>query len=182
MSGGAALVAKILAVAMLAVTVPSVAAAKVGVGQKAPAIELRDLDGRLVQLKDLAYPGRERPGKPKHFVLVDFFRTDCPPCKRGLPHLAKFYESYRKLGVTVLLVAVKEDDQILRDFLRSNPMPFPVLTDTYAKAGQLYGVVEGTSTQLPATFLIDPDGVVKMIIDGVDDSLAGLVAPALQRR
>ena len=53
---------------------------------QAPDFSLKDLDGNTVTLSD--YRGQ----KP---VILDFFATWCPNCKRDMPKLNKWYEQYK---------------------------------------------------------------------------------------
>ncbi|MFA6033185.1 MAG: TlpA disulfide reductase family protein, partial [Myxococcota bacterium] len=79
-------------------------AAVAQVGVPAPDFSLRDLNGRKVSLSDYAYQGPEKKGRPKKVVLLDFFRTDCGPCKKELPLVEQVYRKYRDKGFEVMLV------------------------------------------------------------------------------
>ena len=79
--------------ATMLVSLPSNAKPKIG--KVAPNFSLRDREGTLVRLSDFAYRGKDRPRKPRQLVVLDFFRTDCKPCKKGLPKLVKLHQSYK---------------------------------------------------------------------------------------
>lgn len=151
---------------VLAATAALPAAARpVKPGEPAPRLELRDLDGRRFNLSEVAYPGTPRPRLPKSAVLLDFFRTDCPPCRAALPELVRLHNALKHRGLTVVMVALLEEiegDQILRAFLARNPVPFQVVLDPYETAARKY-ILDGDSVALPSYVLIDADGVVRRV-------------------
>lgn len=139
------------------------------VGKEAPAFSLRDREGALVSLTDLAYPGTPRAAKPRSVVILDFFRTDCAPCRRGLAGLVQLYQRFKSKPVRVILVALLEDDEgqdKLDRFLRQNPLPFTVLIDPYGTAAKKY-VAGKSGIQIPALFVTDATGVLRYRARGV---------------
>ncbi|MCA9550254.1 MAG: TlpA family protein disulfide reductase [Myxococcales bacterium] len=132
-------------------------------GKPVPQFKLRTpKEGHVYYLKDFAFPGKPfRKGVTKHPVLLDFFRTDCEPCKKSLPELVKMHESYAARGLKVVLVALHEQTDgkaRLKAFLEKNPVPFLVLEDPTDFVAERY---LGKTVSLPATFLIDQEGVLK---------------------
>ena len=75
------------------------------VGNPAPGFSLRTLDGTMVRLDELAYNGKEKSWAKKRTLMVDFFRTDCGPCRASLPELVGLYNDYKPKGLDVVLVA-----------------------------------------------------------------------------
>jgi peroxiredoxin len=146
---------------------PAVATPKIG--QPAPAFSLRDREGTLVSLADLAYPGRAKGHRPKRVVVLDFFRTDCKPCRKALPKLVALHKTFKDKPVRVILVALLEEDEgqeKLDRFLEKQRLPFAVLVDTYAVAGKKY-VAKGRGVQIPALFVIDRSGVLRARFSGL---------------
>jgi thiol-disulfide isomerase/thioredoxin len=119
------------------------------VGEPAPAQALRllDLDGSTHDLADLR--GR--------LVLVNFWATWCPPCRREMPSLERLYQQLRDRGLTVLAVDVGEDPDTVFAFTgQLEPAPsFPLLLDSESRAVEDWRV-----KGLPTSFLIDPQGRV----------------------
>lgn len=132
------------------------------VGQPAPGIEGKDVDGRPVRLADLK-------GK---VVLVDFWATWCPPCVASFPALRQLSREYRDRGFAILgvnlddlarLEADRPDakappatEDELRWFLVAQRAGWPNLVGPGAvAAAKAYGVEE-----IPAGFLIDRDGKI----------------------
>lgn len=130
----------------------------VGVGEQAPAFSLRDQSRGLVALSDFV-----SPRGPKRVLVIDFFRTDCKPCRTSLPKLRALAKEFAGRPVKFLMVALLEDDggrAKLNAFLRTNPLPFPVLVDAYGVVAKKY-IREGNGVKLPGLFVIGPTGKVE---------------------
>ncbi len=146
--------------------------AEVKVGQPAPDFFLRDLEGVMHRLSDMAFPGKETSWKKKRKVLIDFFRTDCKPCMQELPQVIAFYEK-NKASVQVLMVALLEEENgraKLDSWLKQRKLPFPVLVDAYETVAKKY-IVKGETVSLPSIFLIDENGVVLSKLEGLKEDL-----------
>ncbi|MBK8012102.1 MAG: TlpA family protein disulfide reductase [Deltaproteobacteria bacterium] len=127
----------------------------------APDFRLRALDGAMVKLSDLAYPGRERSYAPKSPVFLDFFRTDCKPCLEAMPELVALNNKYAPRGLKVVLVALLEDQDgrgKLEQYLATQKLPFVVVVDGNQMFAKRY---LGEVVTLPASFLIDREGLLK---------------------
>ena len=121
------------------------------VGSPAPEITLKDLQGRDVKLSDLR-------GK---VVLVNFWATWCKPCKEEMPAMQASYDKLRDKGFVVLAVNELEDTARVAEHIRTHGHTFEVVMDHNNQVANMYGVVG-----LPASFLIDPQGIVRERISG----------------
>jgi thiol-disulfide isomerase/thioredoxin len=113
----------------------------------APPLRLEDIDGVEHDLADLK--GR--------LVLVNFWATWCPPCRREMPSMERLYQQFNARGLTVLAVDVGEDmDTVFAFTGQLDPAPtFPLLLDIDSSAAQDWGV-----KGLPTSFVVDPEGRV----------------------
>ena len=111
----------------------------------APALGLADLTGKMHKLED--YKG--------NIVLVHFWATWCPPCRRELKALQEAFEKLRPKGVAVLAINVGEGRAHVRRFLSNRSLTFPVLTDPSAESRLRWQV-----TAMPTTYVVDQDGVI----------------------
>ena len=140
--------------------------------EQAPYFFLRDLEGAMHRLSDMAFPGKETSWRKKRKVLLDFFRTDCKPCMKELPHVIEFHNKH-KGEIQVLMVALLEEDDgraKLDHWLRTTNPPFPVLVDAYETVAKKY-IVKGESISLPSMYLIDQDGIVRAKLEGFTEDL-----------
>jgi thiol-disulfide isomerase/thioredoxin len=85
-------------------------------------LELSDLDGKKVSLADFK-------GK---VVVVEFWGTWCPPCRKEVPHLKELFHRYAKEGLVILGVgyerALEADvKEIIRAFVKEHQVPYPCL-------------------------------------------------------
>lgn len=97
-------------------------------------------------------------------ILVNFWATWCPPCRMETPGLVRLANEYRPKGVEVVGVAMDEGDtDVVRQFVRSYRVPYPILLPT----GNLTAQIES----LPTTFLIDRQGrIAKSYVGAVTEA------------
>jgi len=146
----------ILAVVLLSVFIFSKMAPK-STGKKAPAIAEELLDGQRFELQQLR----------GQYILLDFWGSWCPPCRRDNPNLVKLYDKFngrqfkKAEGFEIVSVALEKNDKrwqkaIIKDGLRwrYHILRTSRLVATDALAYK-YGVKD-----LPTKFLIDPEGII----------------------
>lgn len=149
-------------------------------GKPVPAFKLRALDGAMVRLDEIAYPGKEKRWAKKRPLLLDFFRTDCGPCRTAMPDLVAFYKAHKDEGLEVVLVALIEPEDgrgKLERYLAEQRLPFTVVVDETEHFAKKY---LGKTVQLPATFLIDRDGKLVKSKYGAGGSFAAHFGPSLE--
>ena len=110
---------------------------------------LPDLDGQPRQLSE--WDG--------DLVLLNFWATWCPPCKKEMPMFQDRYERHADQAFTIVAVAVDEVDEA-RAFVDEFGIGFPVLIgqDDAIAVGRQYGNRIGA---LPYTVIIDRDGFIR---------------------
>lgn len=123
-------------------------------GYRAPRFQLPDLEGTRHSLQQ--YRGQ--------VVLLNFWASWCAPCITEMPDLQAVHESFDGLPFSV--VAISEDGRIdeAQRFVEGKDFTFPILHDTGQDVSKDY-MVRG----LPATFLLDTEGVVIRRISGPRD-------------
>jgi len=124
-------------------------------GERPPNFSLVDLEGNPVQLADLR--GRA--------VVLNFWATWCPPCRREMPLLDAFHREFASRGLTVVGLDVGEPLGVVKPFVRSMGVDYPIWldgpdsgrgSDSTVAVHQRFGGVG-----LPTTAFIDRDGVVR---------------------
>ncbi len=103
---------------------------------------LKDLAGKTWTFSDLR-------GK---VVLVNFWATWCPPCRKEMPDLEALHEKFAAQGLVVLGISDEKAGKV-KPFIRERKVTFPVLLDPERKVNEMF-VVDG----IPKTFIYDRDG------------------------
>ncbi len=111
---------------------------------------LSDLQGKTWTLKDLR-------GK---VVLVNFWATWCPPCRKEMPDLQALYEKFKDQGLVVLAISDEESAKV-SPFLAERTITYPVLLDPGRKVNEVFEV-EG----IPQSFVFDRAG--KLVAQSID--------------
>ena len=73
-------------------------------------------------------------GNGKNIVLIDFWASWCPPCRRDMPNLVAAYKKYKNKGFEIVGIS---------------------LQGWKTSGAQLYGV-----NSIPHTVLVDKDGTI----------------------
>lgn len=131
--------------------------------RQAARFTLRDLDGKQWSLEQLR----------GNVVLVNFWATWCPPCRRELPDLEAAWRGYNANGLVVLGIS-DEDPEIIRRFLSAQPVSFPILLDSSKQANEAL-LVPG----IPMTFLYDKRG--KLVAQMFDRPTPGSLRRMLRK-
>jgi peroxiredoxin len=93
-------------------------------------------------------------------VLVNFWATWCPPCRKEMPDLSGLYKKFEKQGLVVLGISDETADKVA-PFVRDQHVPYPILLDPGRKVTELFGV-EG----IPHSYLYDREG--KLVATAID--------------
>jgi thiol-disulfide isomerase/thioredoxin len=114
----------------------------------APEFTLEDMDEELHSLKDLR-------GK---VVLLNFWATWCPPCRREMPSMERLYQKLNGEDFTVIAVNQMEDgDHVFAYIGQLDVDPtFTILFDKDSKVSNSFQV-----NGLPTTYLIDKQGNIR---------------------
>ena len=137
------------------------------VGDPAPEFQAVSLDGeRIVALSDYA-------GKT---ILVNLWATWCAPCRLETPYLQSVYEENKDRGLMVVGVSVDSPSALdsVRDFLEEMGVTYDILLDPDMVSTDVFAAIG-----LPASFLIDTEGVVRYtrlgpIVEGDPEFLEAL--------
>lgn len=107
---------------------------------------LKSTDGKDVSLAD--YRGK--------VVLVDFWATWCPPCRKGIPDLVELQKQYGDKFVVIGITLDRE--KTLKDvvpFVESYKINYPVVYGTDEVINHFGGV-----EAIPTAFMLDQNGKV----------------------
>lgn len=134
-----------------------------------PKLLLADMDGKTVDLAALR--GR--------VVVVNFWATWCPPCRREFPSLGRLQKLFKPEDLTVVAVNVGENPDTIFTFA-GNP-EIAVLLDRDSKA-----MADWPVKGLPTTFVIDRQGRIALRAVGGrefdDPAILAQLRPLIERK
>ncbi len=111
---------------------------------------LEDLGGAKWTLK-------EQRGK---VVVLNFWATWCPPCRKEMPDLETLYRQFKDQGLVILAIS-DEDHGKVKPFVTEQKVTYPILLDPGRTVNKLFQI-EG----IPKTFVYNRDG--KLVAQSID--------------
>ncbi len=120
----------------------------VQIGKTAPEFSLPDTAGVSVSLSDFR-------GK---YVLLDFWASWCPPCRRENPNVVKAFNEYKDKNFTIIGISLDKDKSKWLKAIADDNLTWTHLSDLKywdSEIPALYGV-----RGIPANVLLGPDGVI----------------------
>jgi peroxiredoxin len=111
---------------------------------------LTDLSGNAWTLKALR-------GK---VVLVNFWATWCPPCRKEMPDLQALHNEFKDQGLVILGIS-DEDSGKVKPFIAAQKITYPILLDPGRKVNDLFRM-----DSIPKTFIYDRAG--KLVSQSID--------------
>lgn len=120
----------------------------VQIGKTAPEFALPDTAGVSVSLSDFR-------GK---YVLLDFWASWCPPCRRENPNVVKAFQDYKDKNFTIVGISLDKDKDKWMKAIADDQLTWTHLSDLKywdSEIPALYGV-----RGIPANVLLDPNGVI----------------------
>ena len=118
------------------------------IGKPAPDFEAIDLKGQELSLKQ--YHGQ--------VVLLDFWATWCFPCRAEMPNLKRVYEKYKDQKFEIIGISLDHGRAVLDSYTEEENITWQQFLDSTGTVTKMYNV-----TGIPATFLIDGDGIVRKV-------------------
>lgn len=124
-------------------------------GDTVPDFTLQTLDGEAVTLSSLEGQA----------VVLNFWATWCPPCRREMPLLDAVQAEYGPRGVTIVGVDPDEPAATVRRYIDSVGVDYPIWVDApgdtpgFDRTRDLYASFGGVG--LPTTIFIGADGIIR---------------------
>lgn len=122
-------------------------------GQPAPAISSTTIDGETFVLE-------RRKGS---WVILNFFNSTCVPCINEHDLLVEFADTESTYPNAAEIYTIINDDssEAVRDFFTKNGGDWQKVTDDNGTIAVAFGVA-----RVPETWIIDPNGIVRLRIAG----------------
>lgn len=128
-------------------------------------VQLTDLDGTPIRLADLR-------GKA---VWINFWASWCPPCQFETPTIRSIDQRYRDRGLVIIAVQVQQTVEAGRDYAARYGLEYTIGADVTGAIFHKYKVFA-----LPTQFFIDPDGLVRQIVNGpLDETRAAQLVESI---
>lgn len=112
----------------------------------APKLIVSDIDG--VPLEKSDYQGK--------WLFVHFWASWCGPCRREVPAIEKMWTTMKQEGLVLAFINTAEDEDTIFSFLGVHG---PTLRPFMDKDGLI--TEQWKPRGLPATYLVDPQGIVR---------------------
>lgn len=122
--------------------------------------KLQNLSGASVRLSELGGRG----------VVLNFWATWCPPCRREMPLLDDIQKTYQTRGLSVIGVAVNEPPDRVKSYVDSIAVSYPIWVDVFPPAPgfdrsrDIFSRFGGVG--FPTTIFIDRKGVIQRVYVG----------------
>ncbi len=117
------------------------------VNYPAPELTLTDLNGQSYSLAD--FRGQ--------VALVNLWATWCPPCRQEMPTLQSFYEEYAERGFIIIAIDDGDPAPDVAAFVEDYGLTFLVWLDPQYASERAFSAMN-----LPSSFVIDRDGIVRL--------------------
>ena len=118
-------------------------------GTVAPAFKLTTPDGKYVALAD--YKGK--------YVVLDFFASWCPDCRKEMPEVINIYNTYKDKNVVVIGISFDTDRAKWTDYITQAGLKYPQVSELKkwkeTEINTLYKI-----QWIPTLYLIGKDGKV----------------------
>lgn len=132
--------------------------------EPAPPFEVTTLEGKKVSLDSLA-------GK---VVLLDFWGTWCPVCRRDSDYVQSLEDSFPKDRFVLLEVDSGDSRAAWTTYIQENHLEGVQVQDERSKLGSLFRV-----SAYPTYVVLDGDGIIRMRVRGARGDLRGEIRELL---
>ena len=121
-------------------------------GTVAPDFKMKTPEGKTIQLKKYA------KGKT---VVLDFWASWCPDCRKDAPEVVRMYEKYKQYGIEFIGISMDTDAEAWKEAIQKYGIRYPQVSELKkfrdTDIAKAYGV-----KWIPSMVVIGPDGQVKL--------------------
>jgi peroxiredoxin len=121
----------------------SIRAKRTALGAEAPGFSIKNIYGSPLTLDSLK----------ADYKLLAFIAPWCEMCQTNILHLDDVRRKYKSNQLDILLISLDDDPEGVRDFLKTDSIPWNVVTDSANQAAALLDLYN--VSVIPRCFLID---------------------------
>ena len=121
---------------------------KAVIGTEAPELAYESPNGEIIALSSLR-------GK---YVLIDFWASWCKPCRAENPHVKALYEQYKDKGFEIYGYSLDQERESWLNAIEEDQINWIHTSDLLGWKAQ--GSLDYGVQAIPATVLIDPNGII----------------------
>lgn len=118
------------------------------IGDSYEDFAMSDIHGLKIQLSDLK----------ADYTLLEFWSSNCGPCRKENSNLVKTYDSYKDKGFEIFSVSLDSDKESWLKAVKKDKLPWINVSDLKgdnSKAALIYDI-----SGIPDNFLIDKNGII----------------------
>jgi peroxiredoxin len=123
-------------------------------GVKAPDFTVTNLNGQPIRLAELR-------GKR---VVLDFWATWCPPCRKEIPHFIRLAKETDAKDLVIVGIS-SEDQNTIMEFVKKNGVNYAIAAAPDRDLPSPYKEIRS----IPTTFFVDRNGVIQAVFTGYHD-------------
>lgn len=97
-------------------------------------------------------------------LLIDFWATWCPPCKKSMPFFNGLRNQHLKDGFEVVAINVDENTEDALRYLEAHPVDYVTAFDASGECPRVFDV-----KAMPSSYLVDRQGKVRLVHLGYRD-------------
>ena len=124
-------------------------------GTAAPDFKMKTPDGKNFQFSKWT---KANKGKT---VVLDFWASWCPDCRKDAPEVVRLYEKYRQYGVEFIGISMDTDVEAWKKAIEKYSIKYPQVSELKkfkeTDIAKAYGV-----KWIPSMVVVGPDGQVKL--------------------
>ena len=139
-------------------------------GTQAPDFKMKTLEGKTFKF------AKQTKGR---YVVLDFWASWCPDCRRDVPNVQRIYQKFAPLGVEFIGISMDTDREKWAAAVEQYGIRYTQVSELVkfhdTQIANIYGV-----KWIPSMFLIDPEGKVVLgtvLSDKLELTLTELFAP-----
>jgi peroxiredoxin len=141
----------------------------------APDFRLKDYSGKPgISLSDLL--------DGKTVVVLNFFDTNCAPCKKEIPKLNSVLKKVGGKAKMYMVCLDEKAEDVLPAYLKEFQVDAPILLDPLGiRAGEKYGVIKFGAAEIPQIFVIGKDGKIRSHYKGFHENIDELLLNDIEK-